>query len=212
MMSKVLRNFVRNMHMVPVFQFVSDNKELMIAELLNESGSCAQGQVIRQAQQLNPIIRPRRCAELRETRYGCETYIYVKRTSEGKYEIAALKEGHNHAVVTPSKRHLLQSNHSVTEKAKTTLFNYHKASIGTSQAYMLLQVGAEGFEYVGCTKKDLQNYYSDFRHKIKDTDAQMFIDNLYALQELDHNVFFDYEVVDGYLILVMYYLLILLTA
>jgi hypothetical protein len=80
---------------------------------------------------------------------------------------------------------------------KTTLFNCHKASIGTSQAYRLLQVGAWGFEYVGCTKKDLQNYYSDFRHKIKDADAHMFIDNLYALQELDHNFFFEYEVVDG---------------
>jgi hypothetical protein len=122
-----------------------------------------------------------------ETRCGCEAYIYVKRMSEGKYEIAALKEGHNHVVVTPSKRHLLRSNHSVTEKVKTTLFHCHKASIGISQAYMLLHVGAEGFKYVGCIKKDLQNYYSDFRHKIKYVDAQMFIDNLYALQELDHN-------------------------
>jgi hypothetical protein len=122
----------------------------------------------------------------RETRCGCEAYIYVKRTSEGKYEIAALKEGHNHVVVTPSKRHLLRSNHSVTEKVKTTFFHCHEASIGISQAYMLLHVGVGGFEYVGCIKKDLQNYYSDFRHKIKDADAQMFIDNLYALQELDH--------------------------
>jgi hypothetical protein len=46
-------------------------------------------------------------------------------------------------------------------------------------------------------KKNQQNYYNDFRHKIKDADAQMFIDNLYALQELDHNFFFEYEVVDG---------------
>jgi hypothetical protein len=45
----------------------------------------------------------------------------------------------------------------------------------------------------------MQNYYNDFRHKIKDVDAQMFIDNLYALQKLDHNFFFDYEVMDGHL-------------
>jgi hypothetical protein len=82
----------------------------------------------------------------RETRCGCEVYIYVKRTSEGKYEISALKEGHNHAFVTPSKQHLLRSNHSITEKVKTTLFNCRKASIGTSQANRLLHVG---FEYVG---------------------------------------------------------------
>jgi hypothetical protein len=91
----------------------------------------------------------------REPRCGCQAYIYVKHTSEGKYEIAALNEGHNHAFVTPRKRHLLRFNRSVTEKAKTTVFNCHKASICTSQTYMLLQVGAGGFEYVGCTKKEL---------------------------------------------------------
>jgi zinc finger SWIM domain-containing protein 3 len=133
----------------------------------------------------------------RESRCGCPAYIYVKRTLEGKYVIAALYEEHNHAFVTPSKRHLLRSNRSVNEKAKTTLFNCHKASIGTSQAFRLLQIGAGGFEYVGCTKKDLQNYYSDFRHKIKDADAQMFIENLHTLNKLDHNFFFEYEVKDG---------------
>jgi hypothetical protein len=80
----------------------------------------------------------------REPRCRCQAYIYVKHTSEGKYEIAALDEGHNHAFVTPRKHHLLRSNRSVTEKAKTTLFKCHKASIGTSQAYRLLQVGAGG--------------------------------------------------------------------
>jgi hypothetical protein len=133
----------------------------------------------------------------RESRCGCQAYIYVKRTPEGKYIIAALFERHNHAFVTPSKHHLLRSNRYVSENAKTTLLNCHKSSIGTSQAYRLLQVGAGGFEYVGCTKKDLQNYYSDFRNKIKDADAQMFIENLRTLKDLDPNFFFEYEVKDG---------------
>jgi hypothetical protein len=136
----------------------------------------------------------------RESRCGCEAYIYVKRTNEGKYEIAALYEGHNHEFVTPSKRHLRRSNRHVNEKAKTTLFNYHKASIGTSQAYRLLQVGAWGFQYVGCTKKDMQNYYTDFRNKIKDAYAQMFVDNLGMLKQLDPSFFFEYEVNDGRLV------------
>jgi hypothetical protein len=140
----------------------------------------------------------------RDTRCGCEAYIYIKRTSEGKYQITGLHEGHNHEFVTPSKRHLLRSNRCVSEQVKTTLFNCHKASIGTSQAYMLLQVGAGGFEYVGCTKRDLQNYYSDFRNKIKDFDAQMFIDNLHMLKELDPNYFFEYEVNDGRLVRVFW--------
>jgi hypothetical protein len=142
--------------------------------------------------------------QTRETRCGCEAYIYVKRTSEGKYKITALYEGHNHELVTPSKRHLLRSNRYVNQKAKTTLFNCHKASIGTSQAYRLLHVGAGGFEYVGCMKKDLQNYYSDFRNKIKDADAQMFIDNLGRLKELDPGFFFEYEVKDDRLVRVFW--------
>jgi hypothetical protein len=48
MISKLLRKFTSNMHMMPVFLFVSDNKKLMTVELLNGSNSCVQGKVIRQ--------------------------------------------------------------------------------------------------------------------------------------------------------------------
>jgi hypothetical protein len=48
MISKPLRNFTRNMHVMPVFLFVSDNKKLMTVELLNEIDSCVQGKFIRQ--------------------------------------------------------------------------------------------------------------------------------------------------------------------
>ncbi|XP_039804890.1 protein FAR1-RELATED SEQUENCE 5-like [Panicum virgatum] len=140
----------------------------------------------------------------RETRCGCEAYMYVKRDSEGKYHIAALFEDHNHDLVTPSKLHLLRSKRLVSEKEKATLFNCHKASIGTSQAFRLLQVGAGGFEYVGCTKKDLLNYYSDFRNKIKNADAQMFIDQFGRLKEVDPGFFFEYEVNDGRLVRVFW--------
>lgn len=49
-------------------------------------------------------------------------------------------------------------------------------------------------------QRDLQNYYSDFRNKLKDVDAQMFIDNLHMSKELDPNCFFEYEVNDGRLV------------
>jgi zinc finger SWIM domain-containing protein 3 len=65
-------------------------------------------------------------------------------------------------------------------------------------------VGSRGFQYVGCTKKDLQNYYTDFRNKIKDADAQMFIDNLGMLKKLDPSFFFEYEVNDGQLVRVFW--------
>ncbi|KAJ1280969.1 hypothetical protein BS78_04G272900 [Paspalum vaginatum] len=63
----------------------------------------------------------------RESRCGCEAYIYVKHNNEGKYQIAALHENHNHDLVTPSKLHLLRSNRFVSEKEK------QRCSIATKQ-------------------------------------------------------------------------------
>jgi hypothetical protein len=73
---------------------------------------------------------------------------------------------------------MLVRGQNVSERAKSTLFNCHKASIGTSQAFRLLQVSDGGFENVGCTLRDLKNYYRDLRSKIKDADAQMFVHQL----------------------------------
>jgi hypothetical protein len=61
-------------------------------------------------------------------------------------------------------------------------------------------VGAGVFQYVGCTKKDMQNYYTDFRNKIKDAYTQMFIDILGMLKQLDPSFFFECEVNDGRLV------------
>jgi len=111
-------------------------------------------------------------------RCGCQAHIVVKLGSDQKYRIVSLVEEHNHGFVSPDKRHLLRSNRKVSERAKITLFNCHKASTGTTQAYRLLHVSEGGFENVGCTKRDLQNYFSDLRKKIKDADAQMFVEQL----------------------------------
>jgi hypothetical protein len=102
-----------------------------------------------------------------ETRCSCEAHIVVKLDSDKKYRIYSMVETHSHGFVSPDKRHLLRSNRNVSERAKSTLFNCHKASIGTSQAYQLLHVSEGGFENVGCTKRDLQNYFGDLRKKSK---------------------------------------------
>jgi hypothetical protein len=67
-------------------------------------------------------------------------------------------------------------------------------------------VGAGGFEYVGCTKKDLWNYTILIlgTQKIKGADVQMFIDNLGMLKQLDPIFFFEYEVDDGQLVQVFW--------
>ena len=122
--------------------------------------------------------KKRKTHNVMETRCGCGAHIVVKLGTDKKYQIASMVEEHNHGFVSPDKRHLLRSNRNVSERAKSTLFSCHKASIGTSQAYRLLHVSEGGFQNVGCTLRDLQNYYRDLRSKIKDADAQMFVAQL----------------------------------
>jgi hypothetical protein len=69
-----------------------------------------------------------------ETRCGCQAHIVVKLGCDNKYQIVSMVEEHTHGFVSPDKRHLLRSNHKVSERVKATLFTCHKASIGTSQA------------------------------------------------------------------------------
>ena len=47
---------------------------------------------------------------------------------------------------------------------------------------------------MGCMKKDMQNYYSRFKNKIKNCDAQMLVDQFGRLKALNPAFFFDYEV------------------
>ena len=108
--------------------------------------------------------------------------------------ISSMVEQHNHTLVSPDKTHLLRSNRSVSQRAKNTLFTCHKASVGTSQAYRILQVNDGGFNNIGCTKRDLQNYYRGLRDKIKDVDAQLFVAQLERKKEVNSAFFYDFVV------------------
>ena len=133
--------------------------------------------------------KKRKTHNVMETRCGCEAHIFVKLGFDKKYKIASMVEHHNHGLVSPDKKHLLRSNRHVNERAKSTLYNCHRASIGTLQAYRLLHVSEGGFENVGCTMRDLQNYYRDLRTKIKDVDAQMFVAQLERKKEVNSAFF-----------------------
>jgi hypothetical protein len=89
-----------------------------------------------------------------ETRCGCNAHIYVKLGLDDKYYITSMVEQHKHDLVSPDKIPFLSSNRSISQRVKNTLFTCHKASIGTSQAYRLLQV-SDGFENIGYMKRDV---------------------------------------------------------
>lgn len=123
-------------------------------------------------------------------RCGCETMLAVKLTKENTYRIEQFQPVHAHELVSPSKQHLIRSNRQVNEKAKTTLFDCHKASIGTSLAYRYLRVSDGGFQNVGCTRRDLQNYHASLRSSIKCSDAQVFVDNLTRKNSINSGFYF----------------------
>jgi hypothetical protein len=137
-------------------------------------------------------IKKRKTHNVMESRCGCEAHIYVKLGSDKKYRITSMVEYHNHGLVSSNKRHFLRSNRHVNARAKSTLFNCHKASIGTSQAYRLLHVSEARFQNVGCTLRDLKNYYHDLRSRIKDADAQMLLNLKERSKSIMH--FYDFEV------------------
>jgi hypothetical protein len=75
---------------------------------------------------------PSKQKKLFETRCGCNARIYVRLSLDKRYYIASFVEEHNHGLVSPDKTPFLRSNRTVSQRAKTTLFTCHKASIGTS--------------------------------------------------------------------------------
>jgi hypothetical protein len=77
-------------------------------------------------------LNPKKPKKYAETRCGCNAHIYVKSGSDTMYYIASMVEEHNHGLVSPNKIPFLRSNHLISQRAKTTLFTCHKASIGTS--------------------------------------------------------------------------------
>jgi hypothetical protein len=129
-----------------------------------------------------------------DTRCGCDVHIFVKLCGDNTYKLESWIEHHIHGLVSPDKRHLIRSNRRVSERAKNTLYTCHKASIGTSQAYRLLQVSEGGIPNVGCMKRDLQNYYRDLRCKIRNADAEMLVAQLARKQEVNSAFFYDFDV------------------
>ena len=76
--------------------------------------------------------RKRKTHNVLETRCGCQAHIVVNLSSDKNYRIVSMVDEHNHDFVSPDKRQFLRSNCMVSKREKTTLFNCHKISIGTS--------------------------------------------------------------------------------
>jgi len=126
------------------------------------------------------------------TREGCNTRLVLKRTIDGKYEVSNFYEGHSHGLVSPSKRQFLRSARNVTSVHKNILFSCNRANVGTSKSYRIMKEQVGSYENIGCTQRDFQNFSRNLKELIKDSDADMFIDNFRRKQEINPSFFYDY--------------------
>jgi hypothetical protein len=53
---------------------------------------------------------------------------------------------------------------------------------------------SDGFENIGCMKRDLQNYYRELRERIKDADARLFVAQMERKKEINSAFFYDFIV------------------
>ena len=127
------------------------------------------------------------------TREGCMAFCTFKRTIEGKYEIFKIHEGHTHPLATPSKKSMLKSARDVNPMLKNVLRACHRNNIGTSKAFNLMKEQLGGLANVGCVKRDLQNFHRDLKALIKNSDAQMFIENFIRMKTKNPSFYFAYE-------------------
>jgi len=67
------------------------------------------------------------------------------------------------------------------------------ANIGPSTAHRIIKEKVGEFENVRCSKQDLKNFQRDLRAFIKDSDAQLFIENFKRKQNMHPSFYFAYE-------------------
>lgn len=84
---------------------------------------------------------------------------------------------HTHSLASPDKKQFLRSFRKVNPVHKSLLHAYSRANVGSSKTYHLLKEQVQGYENVGCTQRDLQNYSRDLKTMNKESNAHVFIDN-----------------------------------
>lgn len=126
-------------------------------------------------------------------RHVCDAYVGFKLSKEGKYELAQFYEGHSHQLASPTKRQFLRSTKKMSIVHKNLLYTYGRASIGPSKTHDLIKGCVGGYENVGCTWSDLQNYLRDLKTSLKNSDAYVFIDNFNKKRELNPSCYFAYK-------------------
>ncbi|KAK1278110.1 Protein FAR-RED IMPAIRED RESPONSE 1 [Acorus gramineus] len=127
-------------------------------------------------------------------RVGCKARIKFFKEEDGKWKIDDFNDGHIHVLATPRKTHLLRSHREVTCAQKSLIDTFQDANVGSSQTMTILAMDSGGYDKVGCTERDIQNYRGKIHNEMRDYDAQMFINSFKEKVAMNPSFYFAYEV------------------
>ncbi|KAH6786377.1 hypothetical protein C2S52_005929 [Perilla frutescens var. hirtella] len=129
-----------------------------------------------------------------EVRTNCKARLsLVKQQTGPNWIVSNFVEGHNHALSTPSKVHLLWSHRRVSTVERVLTQQFSEANVPTCQKIRLLEIEYGGPKRVGCTERDIRNFEHELRDEQKGIDAETLIEFFGSEKERNSAFVFDYE-------------------
>ena len=124
-----------------------------------------------------------------ETRCGCRARVVFK-VENGVYTISQLITEHNHPFVEPNQRHLIRSSRTMHNTSKGVIKSMSEAGIRATKTYAYLLNEAGGYQNVGFTERDCQNFIQvEQSKKIEAGDGQSLI-NYFKHKQVIKQMFF----------------------
>ena len=85
---------------------------------------------------------------------------------------------------------MVNSNRSKKSVHRTLFQSLSRVNISPSKAYRITKEQGGGCKNVQCDKQNLKNFQRDLKSFIKDSEAQMFVDNFKRKQEVHRSFYF----------------------
>ncbi|KAJ1388781.1 FAR1 DNA-binding domain [Sesbania bispinosa] len=121
--------------------------------------------------------------ERANSRTGCKAMVRFNVSKEGVWKITQLVLNHNHEFVPPEQRHLLRSMRNVSTVKGSVIKSMVNAGIKVTKIWSYLGEEVGGFDKLGLTVKDMQNYvYTEKLKLIEAEDAQSLVNLLRSRQ------------------------------
>ncbi|KAF8396266.1 hypothetical protein HHK36_017881 [Tetracentron sinense] len=128
------------------------------------------------------------------TRTGCAAKLEVIQKNE-KCIVHKFVEGHNHALNTPSKRHILRSSKKMTENSKRLIKSWNDSGLRLSQCHNLMANEAGGYKNLGFDEVNMRGVIRRSKAAMETygTDAGRMMDYFRGKQQENPSFFYSVQ-------------------